>query len=90
MGLRVAQFARFVSLSLNMSHTSSKFAEALSLVETLPVEDQSVLAEVVNKRVAAARRLQIIYEVNEARADYKRGKVKRGAAAGLMQELRGK
>lgn len=73
-----------------MRHTISKFDKALSLVETLPVEDQSVLVEVVNKRVAAARRVQMIREMDEARADYRRGKVKRGSAADLMQELRGK
>jgi hypothetical protein len=86
----IAKFTRFVNFFLNMSHAISKFAEALSLVESLPVEDQTVLAEVVNKRVAAARRSQIIVEVGEARADYKRGRVKRGSASGLMQELRDK
>lgn len=73
-----------------MSTATAKFAEALAVVESLPVEDQSALVEVVNKRVAAARRAQMVREVAEARADHRRGKVKRGSAADLMRELRGK
>ena len=67
----------------------SPFAAALASVETLPVEDQAALVEVVNKRIAAARRTKIVQEIGDARTDYARGKVKRGTAADLMRELRG-
>jgi len=73
-----------------MSAETAKFAEALDLVETLPVEDQTALIEVVAKRIAAARRREMMREIAEARADYRRGNVKRGSAAHLMRELRGK
>jgi hypothetical protein len=59
------------------------------LVETLPVEDQIALIEVVAKRIAAARRREMVGEIAEARVDYRRGKVKRGSATELMRELRG-
>lgn len=59
-------------------------------VETLSVDDQVALVEVVNKRIAAARQWEIIQEIAEARSEYRRGKVKRGSAADLMRELRGK
>jgi hypothetical protein len=69
---------------------SSPFAAALASVETLPVDDQAALVEVVNKRIAAVRRAEMVHEIGAARADYRRGKVKRGSAADVMRELRGK
>ena len=73
-----------------MSAETAKFAEALDLVETLPVEDQTALIEVVARRIAATRRREMMREIAEARANYRRGNVKRGSAADLMRELRGK
>ena len=73
-----------------MRAETAKFADALASVETLPVEDQAALVEVVNKRIAASRRREMVREIAEARADYQRGKVKRGSTAELMRELRGK
>ena len=54
------------------------FADAMASVETLPLDDQVALVEVVSKRIASARR------------DLRQGKVKRGSAADLMAELRSK
>ena len=73
-----------------MNAETGKFADALASVETLPVEDQAAPVEVVNKRIAATRRREMIREIAEARADYRRGNVKRGSASELMRELRGK
>ena len=73
-----------------MSAETAKFANVLASVETLPVEDQAALVEVVNKRIAATRRREMVQEIAEARADYRRGNVKRGSAADLMRELRAK
>ena len=73
-----------------MNTESATFAEALASVETLPVDDQAALVEVVNKRITAARRREMVREIAEARADYRRGNVKRGSATDLMRELRGK
>jgi hypothetical protein len=73
-----------------MSAGTAKFADALASVETLPVEDQAALVEVINKRIAAARRREIVREIAEARTDYRRGNIRRGSASDLMRELRGK
>lgn len=73
-----------------MNTGPAKFAEALASVETLPVEDQVALVEVVNKRITAARRQEMVQEIAEARAAYRRGNVKRGSATELMRELRSK
>ena len=69
---------------------ASPFAAAMASVETLPLDDQAALVEAVSKRVASARRAEIVREVAEARRDYRKGKVTRGSAADLMAELRSK
>ena len=73
-----------------MNTTTGKFNEVLATVEKLPVEDQATLVEVVNKRIAAARRQEMVREISEARTEHRRGKTKRGSAADVMRELRGK
>jgi hypothetical protein len=80
----------FDNLPAVMSTETGKFADVLASVETLTVEDQAALVEVVNRRIAATRRREMVQEIAEARADYQRGKVKRGSADDLMRELRGK
>ena len=73
-----------------MNSSPAKFAEALACVETLPVEDQTALLEIVNKRLASVRRREMLQEIAEARTEYAKGNVKRGSAATLMRELRAK
>jgi hypothetical protein len=73
-----------------MNAANGTFNEVLASIEKLPADDQATLVEVVNKRLAAARRAQMVREIKEARADLRSGKVKRGSAADLMRELRGK
>ena len=76
-----------MSATITAAKTLS-FQKVLSLVESLPTEDQAVLADVVAKRVAAKRRQQLAKEIAQARTDYRRGKVRRGTAAALLAELR--
>lgn len=52
-----------------MKH-GSPFAAALASVETLPVDDQAALVEVVNKRLAAARRAEMVQEIEAAQTAY--------------------
>lgn len=69
---------------------TAKFDEALASVEMLPVEDQAALIEVVNKRITAVRRQEMVRDIAAARTEYRRGVAKRGSAADLMREFRGK
>ena len=73
-----------------MSPESTRFNDALAAVEILPFDDQEELLEVLNKRIAMARRKKMVQEIAEARADYRGGKVKRGSASDLIRELRRK
>lgn len=66
---------------------TSRFQAVLASVESLPTDDQAILAEVVTKRVAAKRRRQLVKEIEQARHDYRRGKVHRGTAADFISQL---
>jgi hypothetical protein len=67
---------------------TSRFQMVLASVESLPTDDQAILAEVVANRVAAKRRRQLVKQIEQARHDYRQSKVRRGTAADLMAELR--
>jgi len=71
-----------------MNGSPSNFADAVACVESLPVEDQEALVEVINKRITAYRRQLLLAEIKEARADYRAGRVQRGSANDLIRELR--
>jgi len=45
---------------------TSRFQAVLASVESLPTDDQAILAEVVTKRVAAMRRRQLVKEIGQA------------------------
>jgi hypothetical protein len=68
--------------------SSSEFDSALATVETLALEDQEALVEVLNRRIADARRRALVREVSASRRHYQAGKVRRGSAKDLMAELR--
>lgn len=69
---------------------TSRFQAVLASVESLPTDDQAMLAAVVTKRIAAKRRRQLVKEISQARQDYRRGKVQRGSAADFISQLRAK
>lgn len=70
-----------------MAQSTSHFEEVLEVVETLPLDDQELLVDLVRQRVADKRRAEIAASIAETRAEYKAGTVKRGTAADLMAEL---
>lgn len=65
------------------------FSDALSVVESLRLEDQEALLDVLQHRLAETRRAALIREAAASRRDHKKGRVRRGDAAALMAELRG-
>ncbi len=72
-----------------MSSLSTPFQNALEAVEALPIDDQAMLLDVLQRRLAYDRRKQICRDIAEAEQDYKQGNVKRGSVQDLMAELDG-
>jgi len=67
--------------------SSSRFQEAIEMVESLPPDDQVLLIEIIRRRLIQHRRAELAAEVAEARDAYQRGEVRRGTVADLTKEL---
>ncbi len=69
------------------TRVSSGFQEAIETVEALPPDDQILLIEIIRQRLIQHRRGELATEIAEAREAYRRGEVRRGTVADLMEEL---
>jgi hypothetical protein len=66
---------------------SLSFQDLIEAVESMPLDDQSMLVELINKRIIEKRRSELVDEVQEARREFKKGEVKRGTLEDLMKDL---
>jgi len=64
-----------------------QFQDILEVVETWPLIDQSLLVEIMQRRLAHTRRNELSLEIKEAREAYQTGKIKRGSVTDLIAEL---
>jgi hypothetical protein len=67
--------------------TNSRFQTAIEVVEALPLEEQTMLVEIINNRLKEQRRAELIAEVKIAEAEYAAGNIKRGSVEELMRDL---
>jgi transcriptional regulator with AAA-type ATPase domain len=63
------------------------FQDVLEAVDGLPVEQQEDILRIMQKRVVEKKRQELAFAVKEAKADYGRGKVRKGTVADLMKDL---
>ena len=61
---------------------------ALDVAESLALEDQEALVDLLKKRMAARRRAQLIADVKAARREQKAGKLKPSPVADIMAAIR--
>jgi hypothetical protein len=66
---------------------SSDLQRVIEDVETLPVDDQMLLIEIIRQRLIQHRRSDLISDVAEARQAYQEGNVRRGTVDDLLKEL---
>ena len=66
---------------------SSRFQEVIETVEALPSGDQILLIEIIRQRLIQQRRAELAADIAETHDAYKRGEVRRGTVAELMEEL---
>ncbi len=66
---------------------SLSFQDLIDAVESMILNDQSMLVELINKRITEKHRVELVTEVQEARGAFKRGEVKRGTFEDLMKDL---
>jgi hypothetical protein len=56
-------------------------------IEALPMDDQVLLLDILQKRLTQQKRDQLRHEIAEAEQDYVDGNVKRGSVANFMAKL---
>ncbi len=66
---------------------SLSFQDLIDAVESLPLDDQSMLVEIINKRIIEKRRAELAAEVKEAQEAFARGEVRRGTVKDLIKDL---
>lgn len=71
----------------NKTRAYSRFQKVIEQVEALPRDDQALLIDIIRQRLIQRRRAELAEEIDEARAAYRRGDVRRGTVADLMEEL---
>ena len=64
------------------------FQDLIDAVEAMPLDDQSMLVDLINKRIQEKRRADLVAEVRAARDAYARGEVKQGTLEDLMKDLK--
>ncbi len=67
---------------------SLSFQDLIDAVESMPLEDQSMKVEQINKRIIEKRRSELAARVQEARDGFKRGEVKSSTFEDLMKDLK--
>jgi hypothetical protein len=70
-----------------MNEQIPTFQSAIAIVEALPVEEQTMLVQIINNRLREQRRSELIAEVKIAETEYAKGNVKRGSVADFMADL---
>jgi hypothetical protein len=65
----------------------STFEQALDLVAELPLEQQELLIDIVQRRTAEARRQELARTSQEALAEYRSGNLKPQTASEAIAEL---
>ncbi len=70
-----------------MNNQRSTFQNAISVVEALPVEEQTMLVEMIDNRLKEQRRAELITEVKIAEQEYAAGNFKKGSDADFMADL---
>ena len=70
-----------------LSQQISGFQEALNAIESLSIDDQLALLDVLHNRLKLRQRHQIVQEVQEVRQESMEGKFKSGSVDDFLAEL---
>ena len=66
----------------------TSFAHTLDVIESLPVDEQEDVLEVMQRRLAARRRAELIATVKQSRKEFAAGKCKPASVAALMRRVK--
>jgi hypothetical protein len=64
------------------------FAQTLDAIESLPVDEQEDVLEVLQRRLAERRRAEFIATVKRSRKEFDAGKCKPASVAAIMRQVK--
>jgi hypothetical protein len=67
--------------------TYPTFQEALDTVESLTIDEQTMLIEIIQNRLREQQRQELLKNVAQAEKEYAQGNFRRGSVDDLMAEL---
>ena len=63
------------------------FGEVLEAIDTLSLEDQETLEEILRRRIIERRRAELVQDVQEAQQEFQAGQCRPVTPEELMQEI---
>ena len=69
------------------SHRKVTFQDVLNMIVSLPEEQQEDLIAIIRRRLIEHKREVLAERINEARKEYRLGKVRRGTVENLIKEI---
>ena len=66
---------------------TSSFQQAIETVETLSLEEQEILVNLIQKRLSEQRRIMLSQDIKEIHQEIKEGKIKFGTVDEFLAEL---
>lgn len=66
---------------------TSAFQQAIESVESLSLEEQEILLDIIQKRLHQQRRTNLTQEIKEIRQEFIQGQVKFGSVEQFLKEL---
>lgn len=63
------------------------YGQVLDSIEALPEDQQESLLDIVRKRLAERRRAELVLSVQEARKEFKSGKLRSATPAEIMRKV---
>ena len=64
-----------------------RFQDALETVEALPLYQQEDLIDIMRRRLAERKRMELADQIRMARVEYARGEIRSGTVADLLNEV---
>ena len=65
----------------------SSFQELIESVEALPLDDQQILMDIINRRIIEQRREELFSDMEESLEAYRKGEVRIGSVDDLFRDL---
>ena len=65
----------------------SSFQELIESVEALPLDDQQISMDIINRRIIEQRRDELVADMEESLQAYRKGEVRIGTVDDLLRDL---